>query len=304
MYKAEEIINGVREPRSIVREINRRTFSLIKRKMISQDNFLLEDWDNLIILDATRFDFFQEVWDPRHVDFRYSLGSNSKEFIERNLDGGRADDVVWITANPFVSDYKDMIFKVLDVWDYGWSEELQTVPPDVMVDEALKVGNDHNDKRIIIHFMQPHYPFIGSWAKKELSGQSGFTGGGIIKEQKESDVWAKARKGEVNLEKVIKAYKENLELVVPKAKKVASELEGKSVITSDHGNLLGERGAPIPMRHFGHPHGLFYEDLIKVPWVELDFENRRYINKGELNTSSDEEKNRNMRSRLEALGYT
>ena len=52
-------------------------------------------------------------------------------------------------------------------------------------------------------------------------------------------------------------------------------LDGKTVVTSDHGNLFGRRLWPIPLQKYGHPPGLRFPELIEVPWHETPFENRR-----------------------------
>src|SRR6056297_529711 len=45
-----------------------------------------EDWDNLIILDACRYDMFAEQVDlDGELESRISLGSTSEEFLEQNF---------------------------------------------------------------------------------------------------------------------------------------------------------------------------------------------------------------------------
>ena len=41
-------------------------------------------------------------------------------------------------------------------------------------------------------------------------------------------------------------------------------LEGKIVISSDHGNCFGEHGV------YGHPSGLRYKELVIVPYLEVE----------------------------------
>jgi len=55
------------------------------------------------------------------------------------------------------------------------------------------------------------------------------------------------------------AYESNLELVL----KNIPKLEGKTVISSDHGNLFGEHG------QYGHPPNKNYKELIEVPYFEV-----------------------------------
>jgi glucan phosphoethanolaminetransferase (alkaline phosphatase superfamily) len=59
------------------------------------------------------------------------------------------------------------------------------------------------------------------------------------------------------------AYRANLELVMKEVEKMKNELKGKIVLTSDHGDALGEHGI------FVHPPNVRIEELVKVPWVVI-----------------------------------
>ena len=65
--------------------------------------------------------------------------------------------------------------------------------------------------------------------------------------------------------------KENLKLVMKEVKKLFDELHGKVVITSDHGNHLGE------YRVFGHMKGLRTKQLVKVPWLVVKDEEKEVV---------------------------
>jgi len=80
------------------------------------------------------------------------------------------------------------------------------------------------------------------------------------------------------------------------------ELDGKSVVTSDHGNLFGERLWPIPIRRYGHPRGLRHPALIDVPWHEVPFETRREIT-ADPPRSTEPVAGDLIQRRLEDLGY-
>jgi len=45
------------------------------------------------------------------------------------------------------------------------------------------------------------------------------------------------------------------------------ELGGKTIVTADHGNMVGERAFPIPFREWGHPRGVYTPELVDVPWL-------------------------------------
>ena len=61
-----------------------------------------------------------------------------------------------------------------------------------------------------------------------------------------------------------KAYAVNLELVLEQVVELVKYLSGKIVITSDHGELLGER------RCFTHTPGSNSRYLLEVPWLEIE----------------------------------
>ena len=47
---------------------------------------------------------------------------------------------------------------------------------------------------------------------------------------------------------------------------MVKELDGKVVVTADHGELLGENG------HWGHKIGLENTELLEVPWLKVKTE--------------------------------
>ncbi|TKX67638.1 hypothetical protein [Halorubrum sp. GN11GM_10-3_MGM] len=57
-----------------------------------------KDWDNLIILDACRYDLFQEVSEvDGELSPAVSLGSSTGEFMRKNFGGGEFLDLVYIS---------------------------------------------------------------------------------------------------------------------------------------------------------------------------------------------------------------
>jgi len=108
---------------------------------------------------------------------------------------------------------------------------------------------------------------------------------------------------------VWEAYNENLDIVLTEIEALLDELDGKSVITADHGNLVGERLGPVPTRRkYGHPYGVHTEELVKVPWFILEGETRREIRReirSEPAIESDDENisETELEDQLEALGY-
>ena len=227
-----------------------------------------EQWDNLFILDATRHDLYEEV--EGKTKKRTTLAGQSTEYIEKNFSEGDFSDVVYVTGNPFFneSQFKELtgrelnevFHEVFHTYQTDWSTEHNTVMPEPLMRDAKTAKNLFPDKKIVVHFMQPHYPFI----------DSKFTDEGIrpdLDHEKEGfSIWELAETGKYDKKELWQAYKENLELVLPEAKKLAEELGGKTAITADHGNLVGEKGI------YGHPRGLKAKPLREVPWHVIEHE--------------------------------
>lgn len=300
--------NGFSGSDGLAYDIN-KTFSYkILRKIRQPTNVFDENWDNLIILDGCRYDILQNYrteFGGGKFSWRWSGGSNSMKFLEHNVIGNTLNDVIWVTANPWVSRLSEVIYKVKNIWSTDWNENFNTVMPDTMQRVASNVSDDNPNKRIVIHFMQPHYPFIGSTGQNELPNHRTYTGNGLIMDNgnESRSIWDHLEKGNVSRNLVWEAYKENLEEVINPVKQLISNLSGKTVVTSDHGNAFGERAFPIPKPIYGHPGGLHYKPLVKVPWVNFDYNMRRTIKKETINECGQNINGSDVGSRLENLGY-
>jgi hypothetical protein len=276
-----------------------------------------ESWDNLIILDACRYDTFRELNKIQGLlEYRISRGSSSEEFLLENFTKHPTfeyfPDLIYIAANPYVSSLvHDRFYKLYPVWDYGWDEKLGTVPPSNVVNAALEATRSHPDKRLIIHFMQPHFPSL----EEKLEGDTGFQGlrrtvlDNINPIGKGWDLTAESLldQGKLNVNQVWSAYKQNLRIVLSYVEKLIPGLKGKTVITSDHGDLFGERiGLLFPFKISGHRKNFHVKQLVKVPWLIVNNEHKRIemstknMKEKKNNSLQDEEK---IRDRLRKLGY-
>lgn len=277
----------------------------------SDDPFYImnEDWDNLILLDACRYDLFEEVNKVEgDLEHRISLASATPEFLTENFVGETYHDTVYVTANPMyrTQDLDGVFYDVIDVWRDNWDSERNTVSPEAMAAATTEAQASYPNKRILAHFMQPHYPFIGSIAAeigdhagsektyREVTGEEGG--------RDNPTVWELLENNKVSKEIVWEAYKENLELALVEVQHVLAELDGKSVITSDHGNLLGERLYPFGSKVYGHPPEVRHEGLCKVPWLTPPFESRREI-VAENPRQSKQQPAADVSDRLADLGY-
>lgn len=265
------------------------------------EEFILDDWDNLLILDAARPEFFKSTDIPNNVDVneRISPGSFSLQFMREQFFGRKLHDTVYVTANPHVSDLSDEVFHdVINLLQTDWDADLQTVRPEVVVDTGLSALETYPHKRLIIHFMQPHYPFLGPTGDEIPAGIAQSADGEKDHRHPWFDqMWEK----EHDRETLIQAYRENHDIALRRALELVEGLSGRSVITSDHANLLGERGFPIPIRLYGHPRNFKHPNLLRVPWIEIEDERRDVVAEppNEQNVMDQDV----VEDRLEALGY-
>lgn len=270
-----------------------------------------EDWDNLLILDGCRYDLFQEVYESDTtldgtLEKRISKGSGSPEFLRRNFRGKDFDDIVYITANPFVKKVlDDPFFHTEHVWIDGWDEEEETVLPSEIISRTRALLEKYPNKRFILHFMQPHHPFIG---ETKIEDDAGFVGA-IAKSTDEEVpdvefVWEKLRAGKLDKERVWQAYRDNLTFVLEEVEGFLQDIDGKTVVTSDHGNAFGERASPFPTRVYGHGDRLRIPALIEVPWYVPKYDSRREIVSGGKSEQGEEStQEADIEERLTALGY-
>jgi hypothetical protein len=263
------------------------------------------DWDNLLLLDACRYDMFQEVNNlPGELTARESRAAHTSEFILGNLHQRELLDTVYVTASPMLersrgTKYNPEFHAVINVWkEDGWNEEWNSVLPETMVEYALEAAEEYPHKRLIVHFMQPHYPFIGSDLKLDKR---------TIPDPEEltTDIWNEMMRNSVSIsrDEILEAYRTNFHIVQSHVKRLLDAVIGKTVVTSDHGNMLGERSRPIPIREWGHPKGIYTPELVTVPWLEYSDGTRRRIVAESPETTVDEVEDEVVRDRLRQLGY-
>ncbi|OYR46160.1 hypothetical protein [Halorubrum sp. Hd13] len=235
------------------------------------------------------------------------MGSATPEFLERTFAGERRFDTVYVTANPMYRHVGlDGVFHaVVDVWEDRWDEDRRTVWPEAVVEATRAAREAYPNKRVLTHFMQPHYPFLGETG--EAIAHSGIEWTKRLVEEGESSrddptVWTLASAGELDEETVRTAYDENLELVLPHVEELVGGTEGRTVVTSDHGNLIGERIAPLDGKRYGYPLQTDVDGLRRVPWLVVEGSARRRI-ESEPPRENEDIDGSVVRNRLSDLGY-
>lgn len=252
-----------------------------------------KNWDILIVLDACRFDVFEDLYDG-YLDGNLkkvkSEGSFTVEWLKKTFD--EHYDLTYISANPFVNSQgrdfggwraTEHFSRIYDAWLHDWDEENDTVRPSSMKNLSLSISG-----RKIAHFVQPHCPYLTLDKGFNWDNVTGGFGSNSLR-QKFSDALvrvlgrSRARsfvyflKGEKPLEDfernwvseygaigIIRAYKANLIAALSAIKDIAKERNGKKIIvTADHGEAFGEEG------YWGHISGIDIPVLRNVPWLEV-----------------------------------
>ena len=311
MNTTDRLKRALNNPKLFIRGLNRgyhRWFGL-RSENTSGIAVFDEDWDNLIILDACRYDMFEQV---NHIEgsltAKESKASATSEWLKANVAGRDLRDTVYVTANPQLEGNRENwnvdFHSVNNVWlNEGWDEETGTVLADTMTEAAIGAYETFPHKRLVVHYMQPHYPFVPS--------DTDFDKGHLhtIEDGQDSpdgeNIWGKKFMRELKLsrQELWNIYTANLEYVLKRVEALLDVISGKTVITSDHGNYVGEQASPIPIQEYGHPRGLYDDAVVQVPWLEHTCGERRNIIIDSDSSDQSTVESEVISSRLRDLGY-
>jgi len=284
-------------------------------------NVMLEEWDYLIVLDACRYDFFSVVY-TKFLDGNLkkicSVGSCTPEWCI-NTFTEYYSDVIYISANPYINSLCEIsgfdtrrfffrfnprrhFFKIVDVWATHWDRELGTVLPESVNKVVLRYIDSFSSKRFVIHYLQPHEPYIlHNMQREHRYAKPNPTEGRILRVEgnnsssRKTDIlvyiigslaeqfhiipnrwkvreWlnmppsspmdaVRRSRGDRYLRKM---YMANLLLVLSAVSDLCAHLDGKVVVTSDHGEFLGEGGK------YGHWWSSDHPILLEVPYLNVN----------------------------------
>lgn len=260
-------------------------------------DILQEEWDVLVILDACRFEVFEEVYKKSlkkkgELKKAKTFSEGTKDWMTSNIKGRDCSDIIYI--DPIIMFNKwlpnNNFFKVDEVWKYGWDYNYGTILPEQMTESALKQIKDHPDKRIIIHYHQPHPPFLdpafrkirknivtpksvqdlmNSKTKNKSHTLSHFIQGNMRKilgaeRAWRLMIWARMEPldemGQTykhfGMDGIMDAYKKNMILVLNNLNKILLNVNKKIIITSDHSFNYDRSTKALKKRY--------------VPWLEMN----------------------------------
>jgi hypothetical protein len=282
---------------------------------VTRFKLMQEPWDYAIVLDACRFDYFKRLWKryfKRGELIRVaSVGSSTVGWRDRTFTD-YYEDVVYVSSNPYIASTVCVegfignrhFRKVHDVWLHWWDYEKGTVRPETVTRVARDIVAAAADGRVIIHYLQPHAPYLDldlSWAGyprpepesgRVLEGVRGARNasstaamlvkllsaglrriklGGTPPEWKVRE-WIgmdpaspmDAVRRAYGEKGLRKAYERNLELVLGHVRRLVSDLSGRIMVTADHGELLGENDC------YSHYSGSTSPYLLEVPLLIIE----------------------------------
>ena len=282
--------------------------------------FITNDEFALIVLDACRYDVFARVYSEflsGRLENVWASGRWTAEYAERTWTENY--DLTYINSMPVNSDFyfdlhenshrpEDHIRQLVHVWEDGWDPERGTVPAETMTDTALGYASRMADTRLVVHYAQPHAPYIGAteilpWDSDDDSS----TEGGMRRLLSEDinrpnqRIYNRIKSGDISSHELHNAYLDNLEYVLNDVVRLVRRLDCPVVITGDHGEHLGEDGKYL--------HEEDSRLIRQVPWlaVSADETGRREIEAKyrEMNptATSDEQSREEIKNRLANLGY-
>lgn len=126
-----------------------------------------------------------------------------------------------------------------------------TTPPKYVTDRGISVGREGQFDRLILHYMQPHAPYVSN----------------ALAEDRELEEWEGPRplrylRQTGDFSSVWEAYMDDLRYVLDDVELLLQNLDANRVaITSDHGEAFGEYGI------YGHAIGSLHPKVRMVPWA-------------------------------------
>lgn len=255
---------GLRNPKKAYRYIAQEGYLYYLNK-IQAKNVFDRNWDILVVLDACRVDLLESVSEEysflEDIKQMVSVGSQSEEWMERTFTssyGKALSNTVVVTGNPYSKTALDAnnLKKLDEVWEYSWDKEIGSIKARPITDQAIAQWREVKPDRLIVHYMQPHFPCVPG---PRLSS------GPMIDDfgNESVTIWSRLKNGELTREEVWDAALRNLHYVLNDVELLLNNVSAPTVaITSDHGDAYGEKNV------YGHPRKSTHDKVKIVPWVE------------------------------------
>ena len=130
-------------------------------------DFISQEWDICVILDACRYDIFSDLYNDILIGDKKLKKAKTHckgtfEWFTNNFDGQDCSDIIYI--DPIIMFDEIMpnksFYKIVRVWKTHWDYTHGTILPSSMTKVAVSEIMENPDKRFIIHYHQPHPPYL------------------------------------------------------------------------------------------------------------------------------------------------
>lgn len=302
------------KPREATKLAARNTWhSLLSRvdERIGGRNIYEDDWDLLIIIDACRADIFRETatefdYLSNRIETQRSVAPATRNWMQRTFTSDWKEEMnttEYVVSNP----YSGLLlnpndFGYLDeIHRYAWDDEIGTVEPRPVTERAIDIHRSRDPNRLLVHYMQPHFPSIPDHLGFSLPTGDDFAASYQGNDGGWNSVWDAAQAGEISSERVWRSYKENLRYVLNDVEILLNNVDAETAyISSDHGNAFGEWWT------WGHPPSTYVPVNRNVPFTRVDAVDNRTLDPTQQRDSvrGSSEPDDSVAERLENLGYT
>lgn len=263
-------------------------------------NIFEREWDVLIILDCATIEMLRQIKSEYRfintVNKHISPGSCSNEWMRRTFTDAYSDEMkrtLHITANTSSEKHIStaQFLDLIEVWKKGFDPEIGTIPASTVTNHAIHYYREYDPDRAIIHYMQPHLPFVQAEMDSNSVTPEGLDGGGLTLKELNQHGYTRQELWEASVE--------NLRYALDSVETLLSNMSAnRVVITSDHGQAFGEEGI------WSHPCHTYSDILVEVPWCVTSA-----TDKGERqpdldeSTESESDDQMSVDEKLRALGY-
>ena len=268
----DKVARGIKNPGLAASHLYRRSKEAVvrsklelyrRRRNIQRQKHLIEEFASqdefiLVILDACRYDVFEEIYcDYLNGELSrvWSSGRWTADYVRRTWDDSY--DLTYLSSIPVVSDFyfelrgnefrpSNYFNEVVPLWDSKWDPELGTVPADEVTDTALAYSAQPDRTRLIAHYAQPHVPYVGDtmilpWDPEEVNHDpQELLEKGI--DRPTQRIYRQIKSGELPESELRQAYRDNLKYVLDEVVRLVRRADCPVIVTADHGEHLGKDG--------------------------------------------------------------
>jgi hypothetical protein len=222
----------------------------------------------------------------------WSVGGHSREWLREtfiSVADRRLENTAYVSANHYADTVSDRPFASFEnVNTLEYETNAPAAPAHVVTDRAVTRARDGGWNRLVVHYMQPHKPFLTrSGSRRDIEVETWSLG---------KNLYHAYFSGQVTKQDLHQGYVDNLRYVLEEVSLLLENVDApETVITADHGNALGERFL------WDHQEGVQYPAIRQVPWIRTEAQDTQSLEPPAYNQA--DRGDAEIEDRLKALGY-